>query len=153
MMLLVMRHGEAVTQASSDFERELTPKGVAQVVDNFNKVLTGRQITPDQIITSPLVRTKQTTQHLLESSKIDVEPEVSDLLVPEGQVEDVLNMLSTNVKGEVCLVVSHQPLVSYLVHCLTDVEVFLETSMIVGIQTESFEPHCGEVKWHIDEYS
>ena len=38
MMLLVMRHGEAVSQASSDFERHLTRRGEEQVVDNYNNL-------------------------------------------------------------------------------------------------------------------
>jgi phosphohistidine phosphatase len=153
MMLLVMRHGEAVSQASSDFERPLTHRGKQQVVDNFNKFLNRQKPLPDLIFTSPLVRARQTTDLILDSSGIHVEPEISDKPVPEGRVDDVLQLLATNADSNVCLLVSHQPLVSYLVHCLTDVEVFLETSMIVGIQTELFEPHCGEVKWHINDYS
>lgn len=153
MMLLIMRHGEAVSQTFSDFERHLTRRGEEQVIDNYKKFLSLQQPLPDLIITSPLVRARETTELILESCEVRIEPEVSDILVPEGQVDGVLNLLSKKVETKVCLLVSHQPLVSYLVHCLTDVEVFLETSMIVGIQTESFEPHCGEVKWHIDDYS
>ena len=113
MMLLVMRHGEAVSQASSDFERHLTRRGEEQVVDNYNKFLRLQQPLPDLIITSPLVRARQTTELILESSDVRIEPEVSDILVPEGQVDDVLNLLSKKVDTKVCLLVSHQPLVSY----------------------------------------
>ena len=38
MRLLLMRHGDAVTRANTDFERNLSPYGVDQVKSTLNRI-------------------------------------------------------------------------------------------------------------------
>jgi phosphohistidine phosphatase len=59
MTLQFLRHADAEPFTGSDFSRNLTPKGNTQAA-NVGKFLKSRHLVPDIILTSPLVRARQT---------------------------------------------------------------------------------------------
>lgn len=61
MNLLILRHADAEGQATSDFERKLTDKGRRQS-KQVGRFLAQLEITPERIVTSPLVRAVETAE-------------------------------------------------------------------------------------------
>lgn len=59
MVAYFLRHADAEPRASSDHERKLTPKGLEQA-EKAGKFLVRCGLVPDIILTSPLVRARQT---------------------------------------------------------------------------------------------
>jgi phosphohistidine phosphatase len=116
-----MRHGDAQSYASSDAARELTTLGVEQV--QRNAIWLSQHVSQlDQILVSPFVRAQQTQQ--IVSTIIDsINPvETINDLVPEGdarQVHDYVDAIVGSSEAKSILLVSHMPLVSYLVESFT----------------------------------
>ncbi len=59
MTIGFLRHAEAETAKGSDFERKLTPKGLEQSA-KVGKFCLHNGLIPDLIITSPVIRARQT---------------------------------------------------------------------------------------------
>lgn len=113
----IMRHGEAQPVAASDAQRQLTPAGQAQVRQS-GEYLHSVAKHFDLVLVSPYVRAQQTWQIVN-----DVCPNVGkvltcDDLVPEAspaQMHDFLDAMLAQMDAENVLLVSHMPIVSYLV--------------------------------------
>lgn len=115
--LFIMRHGDAEPYASSDKSRRLTEYGVAQVKRNA-LWLTQQTTQFDLVLVSPYVRAQQTQQLVCEivdeSTRLETLPD----LVPEGNpanVHDYVDAAINLYQPKNILLVSHMPLVSYLV--------------------------------------
>lgn len=69
MQLLLLRHGQAEDQASdgSDFSRALVPKGVAQA-HNAAHVLAAADLLPEIVLSSPVLRARQTAEEFTQSA-------------------------------------------------------------------------------------
>jgi phosphohistidine phosphatase len=121
MQLFVMRHGQANPFGKSDAERSLTKHGFDEVakmakwlVENLHRI--------DNILVSPYVRAQQTAQQLLKHPEISAQLNTIDFITPEGdaaQVHDYIDGLLAIEPIESLLLVSHMPLVSYLLAKLT----------------------------------
>lgn len=61
MVVYFLRHAEAEPDAENDFERKLTPKGLEQA-EKVGKFLVRYGLIPELIITSPVVRARQTAR-------------------------------------------------------------------------------------------
>ena len=140
MQLFIMRHGEASMKASSDAQRPLTEQGQGEVALMANW-LQGKHINFDQIMVSPFLRAQQSADLLLSylhgencSNKQNENNEIShsndyvtkyadkiittDLIIPSGgvkEVHDYIDGLYSATNCQTVLIVSHMPLVGYLV--------------------------------------
>lgn len=112
-----MRHGDAEPYASSDQSRQLTEYGVSQV--NRNGLwLTKQAPQLDLILVSPYVRAQQTQQLISDIIEPPTHLETLPDLVPEGNAGNVHDYVDAAIKlyqPSNILLVSHMPLVSYLV--------------------------------------
>jgi phosphohistidine phosphatase len=119
--LVIMRHGEAEPQYLSDSERQLTAAGQAEV-SQMAEWLHHHYSAFDQIFSSPYRRTQQTAALLVQKSVSTQAVEVNTDLVPEGNAQLVVDFLDTlyaeNPQARI-LLVSHMPLVSFLVEAFT----------------------------------
>jgi phosphohistidine phosphatase len=133
MQLYIMRHGEAQNAVShsfaSDSERELTQQGKfeAQLMAHW---LIKMKVDVTHLWVSPFFRAQQTCAII--SEDIDVKAETLDFITPEGdakQVHDYIDAFILNHLGNIkendkspqaLFIVSHMPLVSYLVAELTN---------------------------------
>jgi phosphohistidine phosphatase len=61
MIIYFLRHAEAEDCADSDFKRRLTPKGLEQA-EKVGKFCVRYGLIPEVILTSPVVRAKQTAE-------------------------------------------------------------------------------------------
>lgn len=150
MLVYLLRHGIADRRASTDQERELTPEGIAQnraVMKKF--FLQSPQI--DKGFVSPFTRAKQTADDFRLAFP-GIEFEETELITPDSDPYDVLNLLEENQEQNVILV-SHNPLLSRLVSLLVDGAMEssrdVDTSNILCVMMDIVAPGCGELKYVI----
>ncbi len=103
MRLLLVRHAEAAPGSPDDL-RELTPAGWERARELGQELAAGGT-RPDAILTSPLLRARQTAGELARA--LGVEPEVDERLAPGAATGDVRQ--AATKRGDVVLVVGHQP--------------------------------------------
>lgn len=120
MRLVIMRHGEAEILAGHDQDRALTALGKreASTVGQWFAAHVGRF---DLALVSPFKRAKQTFQTVQRAGTIVSQSRTLEQLVPSGNVAEVCDELwAIALQGEVSqlLVVSHMPLVAFLVETL-----------------------------------
>jgi phosphohistidine phosphatase len=119
--LVIMRHGEAEPLSSQDSQRQLTAKGRTEVSQMANWLSQHYQ-SLDWIVCSPFVRTRQTAELMLTQQNNSPQFEILPELVPEGdchQVQLYINARMEQNPEARFLLVSHMPLVSFLVETFT----------------------------------
>tara|TARA_R110001583_G_scaffold81253_2_gene216979 strand:+ start:5371 stop:5838 length:468 start_codon:yes stop_codon:yes gene_type:complete len=116
MQIYIMRHGQAEMMANSDSERALTALGRAES-EKMASSLAKQNIIFDAVMVSPYLRAQQTWE-----SVRPFFPEVSNVqtiksLTPSGSaIKSVNEILALQASGvESLLIVSHLPLVGYIV--------------------------------------
>ena len=134
MQLYIMRHGEAQNPVShsltSDSDRELTKQGEfeAQLMAHW---LVKMKADIAQLWVSPFNRAQQTCAQI--SKNINVVAETLDFITPAGDAKQVHDFIDAFIAGQLenttgsdsskkpkaIFIVSHMPLVSYLVAELT----------------------------------
>ncbi len=119
--LYIMRHGEAQMIAASDEARELTAHGVAEVTKNAQWLK--QQVAGfDLVLVSPFIRAQQTQHIVCELIETPTKLETTVDLIPEGSAENVHDYIDAAIQlyqPKNILLVSHMPLVSYLVEEFT----------------------------------
>ncbi len=128
MQVFIMRHGQAqnfVEQGShDDSQRTLTEQG-NQEANIMASWLAKNNVKPSQVFVSPYVRAQQTCEIVTADMKSAIT--TLDFITPEGdanQVHDYIDgylseLDETKTNQAALLIVSHMPLVSYLVAELT----------------------------------
>jgi len=122
MQLFIMRHGQANPMGNIDSERELTAQGFSEV-KVMAQWINETNISLEKIFVSPYVRAQQTANTVLNG--LDTSPLLTtlDFITPSGNAKDVHDfidgMSGVGVDEKSLLIVSHMPLVSYLVAELT----------------------------------
>lgn len=120
MILTLWRHGEA-GPAVTDEARTLTPRGceeVAELVDDYRRWMVDASVPPvSSLLYSPLKRTRETAL-ILEGRLRPEKSEVWPALVPGAQPADVSR--SDLGPHEHCVMVSHQPFLSWAIQMWTD---------------------------------
>lgn len=117
MKIFIMRHGEAEHFAQSDAERALTERGRNASVAVAKACVEQGYQQFDKVMVSPYLRAQQTWQEVateFEAKRIEVSADIT----PYGDSEEVaeyVNALIEVEKLESVLLVSHLPLVGYLV--------------------------------------
>ena len=116
MNIYIMRHGAAEMMAQSDSSRELTQNGI---LDSkvMAKRLADRQVIFDAAMVSPFVRAQQTFAVVS-----DYFPKISKVathqcLTPSGSISETMTEIDAlfAIGAKSLLIVSHLPLVGYLV--------------------------------------
>lgn len=135
MKVVVMRHGDAVLGADDDASRALTPVGVAQS-RAMAEWLLPQYPDVERVLVSPYLRAQQTWQSmrdLFPHAKVET---VHDL-VPHGHAGPVGDYVRA-LEGDVAavLVISHLPLVGYLVAdlCPGVTPPMFVTSAMAGVE-------------------
>ena len=121
MKIYLMRHGIAREpngpSLKADNQRPLTPKG-REKIGKIAHALKMLGIKPDLILSSPYARAKETATLLAQEFDCKKNLKFSDLLVPEGNAEEIISAIVENYKAEELLIVGHEPCLSLLVSAL-----------------------------------
>jgi phosphohistidine phosphatase len=129
MDLILIRHAEATPRGSdgiADEDRPLTDAGHAQA-KALAAALKAHHIHVNKVVTSPLLRARQTAEGLVESWS-DPKPELLDLddLEPGGKPKKVTRHLMA-LEGDAIAVVGHEPdLTTYVGWLIGEKKVQLE---------------------------
>jgi phosphohistidine phosphatase len=119
--LVVMRHAKAEQSGRSDYERQLTDRGVVDCVE-AGQWLAARGIEPDQALVSAAVRTEQTWDGVNEGGGWDLEATLEEALYEAG-TESALDLLrDTERHVDTLVVLGHNPTMASLAALLDDGE-------------------------------
>ncbi len=152
--LYLIRHGVAAERGEDypdDSKRPLTNAGISRLKKEA-KALDELGVAFDHIITSPLVRTKQTADVFAESLKSKPSVSSSDALAPAGTSTAVIQELAKHMrKGRIALV-GHEPNIGELAGRLIGARMPLEFKKggICRIDFEVFPPKgIGQLRWFV----
>ncbi len=110
--LYIMRHGSAVTRGSAGFaddsKRPLTPEG-KEKMKKIAQGLLRMGFDVDWIVSSPLVRSVETAEILVDALGGRVPLDFSDALAPGGSTEELIRFLAKHHNRKRVLVVGHEP--------------------------------------------
>lgn len=104
MIVYFLRHAEAEAAAGSDRARRLTAKGLEQA-EKVGKFCRASGLLPDLIVTSPVVRARQTAA--IVAKTLDMEPVEKDWLACGMNPDTCLHELA-HLRGAIMLV-GHEP--------------------------------------------
>jgi phosphohistidine phosphatase len=117
MKIYLMRHGVAVETEDANFavdsQRPLTANGRAHI-DKIARALKKMEVKPNLILSSPYVRAEQTAAILAKEFNLQKHLILSELLVPEGKAEEIIDAIVENFMADEILIVSHEPCLSLL---------------------------------------
>ncbi|GAB2929486.1 phosphohistidine phosphatase SixA [Rheinheimera gaetbuli] len=119
--LVIMRHGEAEPLSSLDSQRQLTARG-QQEVNQMALWLQQHYAAFDWIWASPYLRASQTAELMLAKQAPFSQFEIVPELVPDGDAAMFKSYFDARVSENPdarVLLVSHMPLVSFLVEAFT----------------------------------
>lgn len=152
MDLLILRHGDAGRSSLSpgDSKRSLTSEGRQEVVDLSNGILS-LKIKLDGVLTSPLLRAKQTAEIIAKSLKYKGEIKELDSLKPEGNRLEFYSALSKLKQDSTILVVGHEPYLSEMIGeaiSQSGCRINLKKAGMAKIRVTSTLPKIkGELRW------
>jgi len=107
MVLFFLRHAEAESASSSDFERRLTPKGLDQA-EKVGKFCVRNGLLPDVILSSPLVRARQTAEAV--ANQLGASEPIIEKWIACGMFPEVCQReLSAYSQFSQVLLVGHEP--------------------------------------------
>ncbi|OKY24615.1 MULTISPECIES: phosphohistidine phosphatase SixA [Thalassotalea] len=155
MQLYVMRHGQASARATSDAKRALTEQGHLEA-KLMAKWLNDNNIVFDQVFVSPFERAQQTASTLMSAVSHSAPITTIDIITPSGdarEVHDYIDGVCQADKLESVLIISHMPLVSYLVDELTfdTVAPLFSTAAIAEISYDK-QKMKGDLTRHVAPY-
>ena len=107
----LIRHGPAAERGkewSDDSKRPLTPDGIVRLRKEA-RALNQIAVTFDQIIASPLVRTRQTAEVFSEELKGHPAVVLADALAPAGTPAAVIQEITKHVRKGRLALVGHEP--------------------------------------------
>ena len=149
MKLYLMRHGLAIERGTlvEDSDRPLTALGKKKT-QHVGQYLQKLGLNFDLIITSPLVRARQTAE-IIHHQSLSRHLEVSPYLAPEGDLSEFLAWLALHAKPEASLMaIGHQPDLGnwseMLVYGQIQEGIVLKKAGIIGLQL----PDSGEAIAH-----
>ena len=113
MELFILRHGDA-ENGFPDSLRQLSEKGQQQAITIAKQHLESLARL-DLIITSPLVRARQTAELVMSQAAIHCPLQITDGLLPSAKIEAVEQLLEKN-SSQTILLVGHLPLLDQLIN-------------------------------------
>lgn len=159
MNLYLMRHGAAVEaddpSVANDNERPLTNKG-AKRLRRAGRGLCRLDIPFDGILTSPILRARQSAEIVAAALGLESLLEEVSGLAPESTVELLLLGLARYHDRQHLLMVSHEPLLSKTISSLLcasrghGLEIDLRKGSVCRIEIDGIPPSSpGILHWHL----
>lgn len=150
----LIRHGIAAERGEEypdDSKRPLTSRGIARLKQEA-KALDKLEVVFDQIIASPLLRTRQTADVLSESMKSKPPVTTADALAPAGTPAAVIQELGKHMRKGRLALVGHEPNLGELAGRLIGARAPIEfkKGAVCRIDFEVLPPKgMGQLRWFI----
>jgi phosphohistidine phosphatase len=107
VQVCLVRHGEAVS-GGADAERALSPEG-EKGIDQLAQALAVLGVKPDVILSSPLLRARQTGVILQRALSPEVALTSEELLAPEASTERLIHRLRELPRDATVFLIGHLP--------------------------------------------
>ncbi len=152
MKLYLVRHASASDIAPSDAERELTKEGreESRIVGT---ALFKAGAKPEQVLTSPLTRARQTADIIARELKFQNEIAVFDELSNDGTLADVLHVVKTFDGAKEVVLVGHMPSFAEHLAGLLGSENAAALSMgkasVACVEISELRAGHGELRWFL----
>ena len=152
--LYLIRHGLAAERGKEwpdDSKRPLTPEGLVSLRKEA-RALNKLEVTFDQIVSSPLVRTRQTADVFSEVLKGHPEIVLSDALAPAGTPAAIAQEIVKHVRKARLALVGHEPNLGELAGELIGARAALEFKKggICRIDFDVLPPKgTGRLRWFV----
>lgn len=151
MLLLFLRHAEAEAVSTGDFQRRLTVKGLEQA-GKVGKFCVRTGLVPDLILSSPVVRAKQTAELVAEKlggPELVILPGMACGMSPSTCLDE----LTPYSKFGTIMLVGHEPdfsgVISVLVGCEGMGAIRVRKASLTGVTTETLLPGRGQLQFAI----
>ncbi|HEX5166787.1 MAG TPA: phosphohistidine phosphatase SixA [Thermomicrobiales bacterium] len=158
MEIYIVRHGDAIDrndpQITSDAMRWLTDEGRDEVAVSA-RLLQKLGVRPDLVMTSPMVRARQTAEIISDRIGPAGGPVTSDDLVYGGSLAGVLEDILQHGKPKSVVLAGHMPsvgaLVGYLAWARPEAGVPFRTAEVarVDLPDDALEAGFGDLRWLI----
>ena len=148
--LYLIRHGVAEERGEAwpdDTKRPLTGKGMARLRRTVS-ALEALDVRFDQVLTSPLVRTRQTAEIIAQAGKAPIA--ATSALAPGGTAAHVLEELGRHPSRRRIALVGHEPGIGELAARLLGLRTPLEfkKGAVCRIDVETLPPaRAGHLRW------
>lgn len=155
MKLYILRHGDAVEHGDPRYkenERPLTPKGI-QRTRQLAHALREMEISFDAILTSPLVRARQTAEIVARGLKAEEKLKTSADLAPSGDMRELVHTINTiRPTPKDVLLVGHEPYLSGFISLLCtgglNLPVTMKKGALCRLQVELLTcGKCAMLEW------
>ena len=158
MQIYIIRHGKALDhndpRATSDEIRWLVEAGQGEVA-TMARLLARLGVRPDLVLSSPLVRARQTAEIIADELEVGAGVLLSDELAPGGSPAGVLDAILGHGRARHVVVAGHMPGVSrlagYLIHQDLDSGFGFHTGAIARVELpdDALVPGAGRLRWLI----
>lgn len=158
MEIYIIRHGDAIDRAdpqiTNDAMRWLTDAGRNEVSVSA-RLLAKLAVRPDLVLTSPMVRARQTAEIVTDLIGPASGPEVSEHLVYGGSLAGVLEDILRHGRPAQVVLAGHMPsvgaLVGYLAWGMPEVDVPFRTGEVCRVDLSEDSPAAGlgDLRWLI----
>ena len=151
MLLYIFRHAEAEAKSTSDYERRLTSHGHEQA-KNMGRFCLQHQLIPKIILTSPVVRAKQTAEEVvavLKKGELIEVPWMACGMDPNVAFEE----LPAYRKFKSVMIVGHNPDLTFLIATLLGLKnatsLDVKKASLTVIEVKEFFFGAGVLKWSL----
>jgi phosphohistidine phosphatase len=150
MRLYLLRHGAAADSEEwrgSDFDRPLTEKGRDRIAREA-KALDALELGLDAIVTSPLVRARQTAAIVADVLGMRDRLVEDERLGPGFGIEPLAAILGARARSDALLLVGHEPSMSETVGALTGgARVVMKKGGVACVELHDRSSLQGELVW------
>src|SRR6266436_1874692 len=155
MNLYILRHGIAVDHSAAGFEnddeRPLTGKGERKLWA-IAEAMKALEISFDLILSSPLVRARQTAEIVADALKCRKRMEITDTLAPQESAKPLIEYLRDQGAVDDVVLVGHEPFLSRLIASLisgnSDTSVLLKKGGFCKLSTDDLKHgKCAILEW------
>jgi phosphohistidine phosphatase len=158
MEIYIIRHGDAIDrndpQITSDAMRWLTEAGRDEVAVS-SRLLAKLGVVPDLVLTSPMVRARQTAEIVADLIGPKSGPEISEHLVYGGSLAGVLEDVLQRGRPSRVVLAGHMPsvgaLVGYIAWGSPENEIPFRTGEVcrIDLPDDAPLPGYGDLRWLI----
>lgn len=151
MILYFLRHGDAGPGAMAEESRELTADGAA-ALRAAGPLWRHLHLRPDLVLTSPLIRARQSAEIVVEALGLPRPPVADDRLAPGADWPALAQAMERDGDARRVMFVGHEPDLSSVVQLLTGAAaVRLRKGGIACVEFPGVpEPGSGEIAWLLD---
>ncbi len=150
MLCYFLRHGpagDAATWEGSDFERPLTADGKKRIALE-GKALAGLGLEPDAIVTSPLVRARQTAEIVAKQLGKRDELHLDERVGLGFSLEQLDAILRDYAMAKQLMLVGHEPSMSFTVgELIGGGDVDFKKGAIACVDVTHESPRGGRLLW------